>query len=56
MLIVPKRNAIHSVSLSWVVPYLYLTYCHSTSYSNEWVSSTLTNIRHMALVGGLSLG
>ena len=56
LLIVPKKWALHSVSLYWILPYLYLTYFHSTSYQNEWISSTMTNISKQALKAGFSVG
>lgn len=56
VIIVPKRYAVHSVSLTWIVPYLYLAYFQSTAYSNEWISSTIRNTKYQALVGGISLG
>lgn len=33
-IIVPKQYALHSISLSWIVPYLYLTFFQSTAYTN----------------------
>jgi uncharacterized membrane protein YozB (DUF420 family) len=56
LLVVPRKYAVHSSSISWLPAYLYLIYFHSTSYTNEWVSSSLTNIQHIALQGGFSLG
>ena len=39
LIVVPTRYALHSLTLSWIVPYLYCTLFLATSYSTEWVAS-----------------
>lgn len=56
VIVVPGKGALHSFSLSWIVPYIYLTYFHATSYTNEWTSSIVSSIARPSLKGGFSLG
>lgn len=55
-LVVPNKYGLHSASLSWMVPYLYIVYFHSTAYTTQWISSSAAGLRHQALSGGLSFG
>ncbi len=56
MIVIPRRYALHSLTFSWVVPYLYFTLFYSTSYSTEWISSITTKLKYVAAYWGLSLG
>ena len=55
-IIVPPRYGLHSLSLAWLVPFIYITYYRATSYTSEWVSSTVADLHYPVLFGGLSLG
>ena len=52
----PQRYAVHSLSISWIVPYFYITFFRATSYTNEWISSTLSRTQYQSLLGGISFG
>lgn len=56
IVIIPRKWAIHSLTLSWIPAYFYLTYFHSTAYTNEWISSSLLSLQKQSLKGGFSLG
>jgi hypothetical protein len=56
LIVVPRRYALHSLTLSWIVPYLYFTLFLSTSYTTEWVASIATKLKHIAGYWGFSLG
>ena len=56
LLVIPRKYALHSLSIVWLPAYFYLTYFHSTASTNEWISSTLMNISSQAFKGGFSLG
>lgn len=55
-LVVPNKYGLHSASLSWTVPYIYIVYFHSTPYTTQWISSSAGGLKYQALSGGLSLG
>lgn len=56
LIVVPRRYALHSLTLSWIVPYLYSTLFLSTSYTTEWVASIASKLKHVAAYWGFSLG
>ena len=56
LVVVPKKYALHSVSVAWLVPYLYFTLFYSTAYSTEWISPMASNLKYMAGYFGFSFG
>lgn len=56
LVIVPKKYALHSVSVSWLVPYLYFTLFYSTCYTTEWISPMASNLKYLSGFFGFSFG
>lgn len=56
LIVVPRRYALHSLTLSWIVPYLYFTLFLSTNYTTEWVASITNKLKNIAGYWGFSLG
>ena len=56
LVVIPRKWAIHSLSLSWLPPYIYFVYFHSTSYTNEWISASVSSTFRQSLRGGFSFG
>lgn len=56
LVIVPKKYALHSVSVTWLVPYLYFTLFYSTCYTTEWISPMASHLKYIAAYFGFSLG
>lgn len=36
LIIVPKKHALHSVSMAWLVPYIFFTLFYSTGYTTDY--------------------
>lgn len=56
LIITPKKYALHSVSMAWLVPYLYFTVFYSTGYTTDWLSPMASNLKYIALYFGFSFG
>ena len=56
LVIAPKKHALHSVSLAWLVPYLYFTVFYATGYTTDWLSPMASNLKYVALFFGFSFG
>ena len=48
-LIIPNKTGLHAITLGWIVPYIYLTYFMSTSYTSEWITNAADSLRWLAL-------
>jgi hypothetical protein len=56
LIVVPKKFALHSITFSWIVPYLYFTLFYSTSYTSEWIASAVSQLKYSAAYFGFSIG
>ena len=56
LIITPKKHALHSISMAWLVPYLYFTVFYSTGYTTDWLSPMASNLKYIALYFGFSFG
>lgn len=56
LIVVPRKWALHSLSLSWLPPYIYLIYFHSTAYTNDWISASVGGLARQSMKGGVTLG
>lgn len=46
LVIIPRKNGLHSVSTSWIVPYIFIVYFHSTAYTTQWISFSAAELKH----------
>jgi hypothetical protein len=56
LIVTPKKYAMHSLTFSFIVPYLYFTLFYSTSYTSEWISSIASRLKYPSAYWGFSFG